>query len=122
MSLRDLAEAAGIYPQTLANSMARGLPSPRCRLAVENFFGLPIFSSAPEFTRRQELIRLFGEDPNLISFRRLYRRAVGARIRGRAVAKHKAQLIELLAAHLSSAVPSPTPSLPPTTSPAQPIA
>lgn len=107
----QLAAALGIHPRNLENELARGMRNPLMQVRVEDHLGMPFWSGADEFASRQRLTRILGVDPWLLSVRELHRRATDARLPGRGYAATKAALIELLASHLSAAVPSPT--LPP---------
>lgn len=63
---KDMARLVGLTVRTLRADFARGFPSQRTRVAIENAIGAAIFTTPEEFNLRQHHKALLGEDPVLI--------------------------------------------------------
>jgi len=99
---RSLALKCGLAGSTIRDQFARGFPSKRSRLLVEDAIGRPIFSGGPTWKRRKALKEALGFDPELASKDQLQawatRRGIPYSIRGQPF--KKAELINILAHHL----------------------
>lgn len=100
MDRHDVARVAGLKPMTVSVILTGRPCGCRSRVLIENLFG-PIWSTAAEVKKRQELAERIGFDP-LFAKRQQLREAVQSlRIPGRNKVLRKADLIRLLETHFA---------------------
>ena len=101
LTVKKLAAACDVKRITLSNQVAKNFPSLRLRLVVESVLKVPIWSSAADFVRRQQLISSCGFDPFLLPLVDLQQHVAGFKIRGRGKDHRRLALIGLLEKHFS---------------------
>jgi lambda repressor-like predicted transcriptional regulator len=102
ITVESLALACGLKRTTMSNAIAENVPGRRLRIVLEDVLKLPLWSSLADFEARQQLARLCGYNPALISLIELRQRVSTLKLRGRSRARRKTDLIALLHRHFTT--------------------
>lgn len=99
LTVEAFAEKCGVSIVTMRNQISQNFPSRRLRLVAEGVLKLAIWTTNADFERRQQLSSWLGIDPFVLSVPELRKKVSQLKIRGRAQARRRPNLIALLKKH-----------------------